>query len=176
MAYWHCPRRIRSRFYESVRCPSVHLSQHGPTAGGLLLWAHAGTAGRTSIDCCSGGCGQCHVVSVRSSRTQTCRIWPGSERSGSSLSLDYLCNEMAARGVGRQACSDGAEYPRPLVSHRRAETYAGRGRSPVLPSGESRVPPPSPLSHLHLLLDRRPATAAPADQQPLCDWEGNRRS
>ena len=171
MAYWHCPRRIRSGFYESVRCPSVHLSQHGPTAGGLLLWAHAGTAGRTSIDCCSGGCGQCHVVSVRSSRTQTCRIWPGSERSGSSLSLDYLCNEMAARGVGRQACSDGAEYPRPrrcLISisssigdrqQRRRQISSRCATGKVTVGLESHWPRGTDRS-----------------AQPLCGWEGNRRS
>ena len=40
---WHCPHTVRSGVYETVRCPSFCqsfcLSQHGPTASGLLLWA-----------------------------------------------------------------------------------------------------------------------------------------
>jgi len=69
LVYWHrhaclciCPASV---------CLSVCLSQHGPQQRSLLLWP-----GRQemSIDCCTahscsaaGECGQCHVVSVRSS-------------------------------------------------------------------------------------------------------------
>jgi len=46
LGYWHRPLSMLSRVYETVRCPSVCLSQHGTTAAnlqsasaGLLLWA-----------------------------------------------------------------------------------------------------------------------------------------
>ena len=201
MAYWHCPRRIRSGFYESVRCPSVHLSQHGPTAGGLLLWAHAGTAGRTSIDCCSGGCGQCHVVSVRSSRTQTCRIWHGTERSGSSLSLSTICvtRWLLAGSVARPAATAPStpalschtegpkrtlaadvhlccpavshEYPRPRLCLISISSSIGdrqqrrRQISSRCATGKVTV---GLESHWPRGTDR--------SAQPLCGWEGNRRS
>ena len=54
------------------RCPSVYLSQHGPTrsksaAAGLLLWAQsAGDVDRLLQQRrAAAECGQCHVVSVR---------------------------------------------------------------------------------------------------------------
>jgi len=63
-----CPYSMRSRVYETVRCPSVRLS--------VLTWAYSSTlaaagllqAGRRyrSIAAVAAGeCGQCHVVSVR---------------------------------------------------------------------------------------------------------------
>jgi len=74
--YWHCPRGVRSRVYETVRCPSVvsarlsvpawgHSSK--PAAAGLLLPSRRGgdidrlLQQRRAV----GECGQCHVVSVR---------------------------------------------------------------------------------------------------------------
>jgi len=68
--YWHCPQSMRSRVYETLRCPSVCLSQRVPQQQTLLLWSDRQGI---SIDCCTahssaaGECGQCHVVSVRSS-------------------------------------------------------------------------------------------------------------
>jgi len=32
--YWHCPHSMRSRIYETVQCPSVCLSHHGPPVAG----------------------------------------------------------------------------------------------------------------------------------------------
>jgi len=66
-----------SRVYLTVRCPSVYLFQHGPTAANPLLQVCCCGPGKqeTAIDCCTvgaqqqrravGECGQCHVVSVR---------------------------------------------------------------------------------------------------------------
>jgi len=58
---WHCSHAVWSRIFASVGRPSVCLSQQ-----------------ELSIDCCTahssaaGECGQCHVVSIRSSWTRTC--------------------------------------------------------------------------------------------------------
>jgi len=58
------PYSMRSSVYVTVRCPSVYLSQHGPTAAtaaGLLLWAQrAGNIdqllhGRRSVAAAWGG-------------------------------------------------------------------------------------------------------------------------
>ena len=59
-----CPHKGLRNDTVSVRpsvlplvCPIYPLQQR---EAGLLLWAR-----RVSIDCCSSGSGQCHVVSVR---------------------------------------------------------------------------------------------------------------
>ena len=79
----HCPRRMRSRVYASARCPSVrpsvllcvrHLS-HPAAARRYCRFAAAGPAGRRyrsiaarrDVRRAAGECGQCRVVSVRSS-------------------------------------------------------------------------------------------------------------
>ena len=68
---------MRSRVYVTVRCPSVYLSQHGPTAADPLLQVCCSCGpGRQEISidcgmagdqllCAAGECGQCLVVSVR---------------------------------------------------------------------------------------------------------------
>jgi len=68
---------MRSRVYETVRCPpvcpsvrlSVCLSQHGPTAANPLLQFAVvdpvGSKYRSIAAAAAGECGQCHVVSVR---------------------------------------------------------------------------------------------------------------
>ena len=43
--YWHCPHSMRSRIYETVRCPSVCLS-HSPAAAACGKSAAVGPAGR----------------------------------------------------------------------------------------------------------------------------------
>ena len=64
--YWHCPHCMLSRVYETVQCPSVCLSQHGPTAAHPLLHV-----------CCCGRGGQ-EILRLRTvrrcplNRTQTC--------------------------------------------------------------------------------------------------------
>jgi len=71
--YWHCSHSMRSRVYVTVRCLSVCLSQHGPTAANpLLRICCCGPGGQElSIDCCrrsaasAGECGHCHDVSIR---------------------------------------------------------------------------------------------------------------
>ena len=75
-AYWHCSHSMESGVYVTVRCLSVCLFQHEPTAAnllyaaaGLLLWAwREGDIGRLLHSQRSaaavGECGQCHVVSV----------------------------------------------------------------------------------------------------------------
>ena len=63
------PHNMRSRVYETVRCPSVCLSQHGPSAANPLLQVSYCGSGRQVIRsiaaAAAGKCGQCHVVSVR---------------------------------------------------------------------------------------------------------------
>ena len=53
--YWHCPRGVRGRVYETVRCPSVCLSQRGVTAANPLLQVCCCRPGEEeiSIGCCS---------------------------------------------------------------------------------------------------------------------------
>jgi len=69
MRYWYWPHNMRSRVYETVRCPSVCLSQHGPSAANPLLQVCCCGSGRQEIRSIAAGaagkCGQCHVVSVR---------------------------------------------------------------------------------------------------------------
>jgi len=53
---WHCPHSMRSSVYETVRCSSVCLSQHGSTAANpLLLQVCCCGPGGQDIDCCSSG-------------------------------------------------------------------------------------------------------------------------
>jgi len=57
------------RVYETVRCPSVCLSQHGPTTANPQLQVCCRGHGGPEISiaaAATGECGQCHVVSVRS--------------------------------------------------------------------------------------------------------------
>jgi len=87
----------RRRVYETVRCPfvcpSICLSQHGLTAANPLLQVCCCWPGKheISIDCGGSGneCGQCHVVSVRSSWKQTgfmrLSTYTTSEAAGNSL-------------------------------------------------------------------------------------------
>ena len=53
LVYWHCPHIMRIRLYETARCLSVCLSQHGPTAANPLLQVCCcGLGGQEiSIDC-----------------------------------------------------------------------------------------------------------------------------
>ena len=75
--YWHCPHRMRSRDYVTVRCPSVRVSPSigpqqqtrccrfaalGPAGGRYRLIA---ARVRRSV-AAAGECGRCHVVSVTS--------------------------------------------------------------------------------------------------------------
>ena len=84
---WHYPLSMRNRFYVAALCPSVRLSvrlsQHEPTAANPLLQVCCCGPGRQEISihrCMAGAqqhrhaagkCGQCHVVSVRSSWTRS---------------------------------------------------------------------------------------------------------
>ena len=73
--YWHCPHNMRSRVYETVRCPSVCPSlcpstgQHQQNS--CCRFAAGRPADRRYIDRllqqrrAVGECGQCHVVSIR---------------------------------------------------------------------------------------------------------------
>ena len=78
---WHCPHTVRSGVYETVRCPSFCqsfcLSQHGPTASGLLLWARrVGDIDRSiaAAAACRRRRAQFHVVGVRRNWTSQCVV------------------------------------------------------------------------------------------------------
>ena len=80
---WLCAYCVQSRVYATVGRPSVYVCLSvspirplNAAAAGLLLWVRrTRDIGRLLQQrLATGECGQCHVVSVRSSWTQTCYI------------------------------------------------------------------------------------------------------
>ena len=69
---------MRSRIYDTERCPSVFCPCVCPSTGHSSKFSCRGAAGgryrstaarRTAARCAAGGCGQCHVVSVVADQT-----------------------------------------------------------------------------------------------------------
>ena len=66
-SYWRCPHTMRSRVYETVRCLSVCLCRHEPTAANPPLQVCCRGPGEQmiSIDCCSSGMWRANAGSAK---------------------------------------------------------------------------------------------------------------